>query len=382
MARMGRDRTKNRRFPLGWKLVNGTIYFAPTNAGDKAIVMRLVGKGSMRLGKTHEEAATAYAEKIVKARQQNADATPGTVAELCKRAREEYLPTVANKDTRKADERNIDQLQKIFGHRRYAKNVYDASRNPDFLRSLDIQRHLDLAKRPTDDGQPARPVAANREVITWRKVFRDARIRWGLSEYNPCEGVVMNPEYARDVLPPKESSEKAYNLAPVWLQCMIDLSRYYGRRRGEQLKLMIHDEKEDGLHFRRGKTRGGAPAKEIIFKWDPELRAIVDRLKAWRLQRMKPGVTTMALIVNERGSAVTVSGYNSAWKRLVIKAGVKGEFNFHDYRAERATTLTLDKATEVLAHEDPGTTKKVYRRGPIVIDLNSEKSPKISENGV
>jgi integrase len=377
MARMGRDRTKNRRFPLGWKLVNGIIYFVPTNAGDKAIVMRLTGKGSMRLGKTHDDAATVYAG-IVKARQHVADATPGTVSELCQRAREEYLPRLTNKDTREGEERHVEALDRLFGSRRYAKNVYDASRVPEYLKALDIQRHLDLATKPDEDGK-TRAVSANREVRTWRKVFRDARIRWGLTEYNPCEGVVMNAEHARDILPQEDSLQKAYKLAPVWLQCMIDISRFYGRRRGEQLKLMVSDVQDDGLHFRRGKTRGGAAAKEIIFKWDPELRAIVDRLLAWRKLKMKPAVSSMALIVNQRGSAVTITGYNSAWKRLVKKAEIKGEFNFHDLRALRATTLTLERATEVLAHDDPGTTKKVYRRGPIVLDMNSENRPKNSE---
>lgn len=386
MPRMGRDRTKHRRYPLGWKLVNGTIYFVPTNAGDKDIVKRLTGKElspkgsiSMRLGKTHDEASATYAEKIVASRKKEDAAIPGTVRELCQLARERMLPTILNKDTNDQVARNIDALEALFGARRYAKNVYDASRDPTYLRALDIQKHLDSSNVPDEDGN-TRHVAANREVKSWRQIFRDARIRWGLTEYNPCEGVVLNPEYARDVLPDADGLKKAYDGAPVFLQCMMDISRHYGRRRGEQLKLMMSDIKPDGLHFRRGKTRSGAPAKEIIIKWDPRLREIVERLEAWRSMKRKKNVSTMQLIVNQRGGPLTVTGYNSAWKRLVKKVGVKGDFTFHDIRALRATTLSQEKAVEVMAHEDPGTTNRIYRRGARVIDLNSENPPKLEEN--
>jgi integrase len=39
-------------------------------------------------------------------------------------------------------------------------------------------------------------------------------------------------------------------------------------------------------------------------------------------------------------------------------------FTFHDLRAKSASDDNLEGATERLAHEDPRTTQKVYRRKP------------------
>lgn len=64
----------------------------------------------------------------------------------------------------------------------------------------------------------------------------------------------------------------------------------------------------------------------------------------------------------------------SNWHRLMTKAttpGEKGEppvlaerFTFHDLRAKSASDDELEAATERLAHDDPRTTQKVYRRKP------------------
>ena len=70
----------------------------------------------------------------------------------------------------------------------------------------------------------------------------------------------------------------------------------------------------------------------------------------------------------------TSDGFRSNWHRLMTKAttpGDKGQpaalterFTFHNLRAKSASDDALEVATERLAHDDPRTTQKVYRRKP------------------
>jgi integrase len=77
---------------------------------------------------------------------------------------------------------------------------------------------------------------------------------------------------------------------------------------------------------------------------------------------------------NLEGKPFTSDGFRSNWHRLmtkITKPGDKGEppalaerFTLHDLRAKSASDDELGIATERLAHDDPRTTQKVYRRKP------------------
>jgi site-specific recombinase XerD len=370
MPRVGRNRTKNKRLPVGWKLVRGVFHFVPTNAGDLAIVQRLnPGKKSMRLGASHNEAAEAYAKLIVAAREKRDCAEEGTVGELVQRAREEILPTIRHALTRKERERHLDALEQLAKGMRYAGTVYDADRAPPgtVLRAFHIQRHLHACAHPAEGVKP-RPIAANREVATWRMVFQWARAPWGLTEYNPCDGLKMNEEAPRTALPSDDRLRRVYRRVDPPIRFLIAMIRRYGRRRVELLRLQLSSVRDDGLHLVRGKR-----PKPIIIKWDPYLRRIVDRALAWRAKvEGRAKVKSTLLLLNRKGKPLSETAFRSAWRRGCERAGVHGEFTFHDIRALRAVTLDEKSAIEVLAHEDGGrTTRQVYRsRAPHVIDMN------------
>lgn len=372
MQRVGRDRTKNKRMPKGWApAASGTIYFRPTNAIDKEIVRRITGGPlSLKLGESQDEAATTFAVRIVAARAKGAAAAPGTVAEICAKAREKYLPTIANLDTRAWRSRHVDELEATFGTRRYARNVYDATKAPagTYLLAMEVQAHIDKHAL-------ARPVAVNRAVKTWEILFADARRRWGLTEYNPCAGLSFNPEAPRDVLPEDVAIRKVYRRLDPPGRFMVAMIRYYGRRRGELLKLSLSSEQDDGLHLVRGKARSGRPGKALVIRWDPWLRRKWTRLMRWRAAVKRDGAlqTTMA-ILNRKGKPYTKTGFASAWRRAQIRAGVRGTFTFHDIRATNASAAdTVEEAQNMLAHDDRATTVGIYRRGPHVIDLDRAK---------
>jgi hypothetical protein len=365
MLRVGRNREIHKRMPKGWApSASGVIYFRPTNAGDKAIVKTITGGPlSLRLGATHDEAAEAFARLIVAARQRETQFVAGTVGELVDRARRELVPRIKSDKTKTERTRHIDALEKLFGAKRFARSVYEATKAAPgtFLVAMDIQRHLDACA-------DSRPVAANREVKTWEIVFADARRRWGLTEYNPCAGLSLNPEAPRDVLPVDALIfGKVYRELDPPMRFMVAMIRFYGRRKGECLGLTLSSAQDDGLHLQRGKRR-----KELVIRWDGRLDRMWGRLMRWRAAKTRGGKlqTTMA-IVNRRGRRFTVTGFNSAWRRAMKAAGIKGAFTFHDIRATRASTLSQQQAVEVLAHDDPRTTAGVYRRGPHIIDLRA-----------
>jgi site-specific recombinase XerD len=393
VVRRGRKREKNRRFPLGWKLVDGVIYFVASNAGDRAIVQALTGgKNSIRLGRTHEEASEAHYRLIVSRRKERDEAEPGTVRALCVLARQEkeFLSEIKVKKTRVERTRHIRELEKLFGDKRIARSPNEAGHDTAgvFLRAMHVQMHVTASK-------PTRPVAVNREVRTWELLFQWARGK-GLTEYNPARDLILPEEKPRQVLPLDEDFFKVYSLLDPPARFMADLIRFYGRRKAEILGLKMSDVSERGIVFRRSKD---AKSREIFIEWDQRLRSMFDRLMRWReevirptkplrrdnraqafaiahptwkwrLKRKTPRKASDALILNRRGGAYTETGFNSAWKRAMKEANLAGVFTFHDLRKACAQELERGQAQTVLAHDDPRTTNRIYRPAPVVINMN------------
>jgi hypothetical protein len=375
MARVGRNRERNKRMPKGWApAASGVIYFRPTNASDVAIVQSITGgPKSIRLGATHDEAAETYARIIVAARDARGKALSGTVSEIVSRARLEIGPTITTKKTLKERERHWDELERLFGARRYARTVYDAGRATDgtYLRAMDVQRYI-------DDGRKTRPVAVNRAVDSWKLAFTWARTRWGLTEYDPTAGVMKNPEFARDVSPTDKmifGRGGPYRRLTVPGRIVVAMYRYYGRRKGETVKLTLASEQKDGLHMVRGKARNGKSAKKIVLVWDPLLRRLWAMALRWRSRYKREGkVATTALLLNQRGRPYKEGTFNCDWRRAMEDSPMRGTFTVHDIRATRASTLpTLEDAQRVLAQDQQRTTM-LYRRGPHVIDMNISRN--------
>jgi hypothetical protein len=194
MLRVGRNRKKYQRMPKGWApAASGIIYFRPTNKADKESVRALTGgKLCLRLGTEDEAHANPLWQRVVAARVKMTDAKPGFVSEIIDRARRSYLPRIQNAETRAWRSRHIDEIEKLWGAFRYARTANDAKAGA--LLAMDVQRHV-------DECAETRPVAVNRLVQTGEQVWKDARRRWGLTEYNPFHGIQTNPEAPRDVLP-------------------------------------------------------------------------------------------------------------------------------------------------------------------------------------
>jgi integrase len=218
-------------------------------------------------------------------------------------------------------------------------------------------------------------VQANREKSCLSAVFT-AALRWHVVETNPCRLVPKLREAERDRYVTDAEFTAVYRLASPMMQCAMDLATMTGQREGDLLKLTRSQLTDDGIAFTIGKSKRRHPrhgkvvetAKRIIVEWSPELRAVVDRLK-----KLGPQIRP-TLLCNLEGKPFTSDGFRSNWHRLMTKATTPGDkdepaamserFTFHDLRAKSASDDELDAATERLAHDDPRTTQKVYRRKP------------------
>ncbi len=218
-------------------------------------------------------------------------------------------------------------------------------------------------------------VQANREKSCLSAVFT-AALKWHIVETNPCRLVPKLREAERDRYVTDAEFTAVYKLASPMMQCAMDLATMTGQREGDLLKLTRSQLTDDGVVFSIGKSKRRHPrhgqivetSKRVILEWSPELRVVIERLK-----KLGPQIRP-TLLCNLEGKPFTSDGFRSNWHRLMTKAtapGGKGEppvlaerFTFHDLRAKSASDDELEVATERLAHDDPRTTQKVYRRKP------------------
>lgn len=331
---MGRRRKHRLDLPARVYFRHGAYYF--------------VGRSGewIRLGTDVKKALRRYTDLI---------AAPGLgrMGEIMDRYLREVVPKKAPR-TRANNEREIEPLRAVFGHM-----------EPDEITPQDIYAYMDhrrrRVKRRKPDGTieeievPA-PIAANREVALLSSIFSHA-IRWGLASDNPCRLVVRNTETPRRRYVEEHEYRAVYAIAPPIIQCAMDIARLTGLRLGDILRLNERDNiREDGLYVETGKT-----GKRLLFEWTEELRAVIDRARALRGK-----VRGLTIIATQTGQTYTLTGFEAIWQRVMKRAVSSGaiaeRFRFHDLRA-----LAADRAeqpSELLGHDDPRVTNRIYRRGP------------------
>ena len=151
-------------------------------------------------------------------------------------------------------------------------------------------------------------------------------MRWGWCDHNPCRGVRRHAEKPRDrYITDDELSRLRKAAGPQW-QCIIDMAYATALRRGDLMTLRLADIGPEGLSVVQQKTKA-----KLLYTMTPELRALLDRVR--RLHRR---VGTLLLFATRTGQAYSESGWESSWRRIREKAGVK-DIHFHDIR-HRAIT--------------------------------------------
>ena len=182
------------------------------------------------------------------------------------------------------------------------------------------------------------PVAANRQIAVLKSAWN-----WVLERYevpdNPCLGVRLNRESARDRYIKDEELKGAMELAPPPIQQMMELAYLLRARLSEVLNLTVDDVSDTHVTLRRLKGSEG------------ELCALSDRLRA--------------AVSDVRGGRhicyqYSESGFRSAWRRLqanMKKAGIE-PFPFHDLKSKGVS----DHETNHSGHRSPSMRKTYVRK--------------------
>ncbi|MHB1513916.1 MAG: tyrosine-type recombinase/integrase, partial [Acidiferrobacter sp.] len=129
--------------------------------------------------------------------------------------------------------------------------------------------------------------------------------------------------------------------------------------RKDLIGLRWADWKEDGLHVKTRKT-----GRYLLFARSQALVETLDQAK--KLSSAIFG--NMPILPCQGGGPFTPSGFKSNWQRLMRKAAAQGteRFHFHDLRAVAASRHATPQ--ELLGHDDPRTTNRIYRRGPRLVE--------------
>ena len=278
------------------------------------------------LGRDYQKALAAYGAFVDT---QRLDSTLGAVIDRYER---DVLPTKAQR-TREQYSAALHLLRGVFG-----------ACAPGDITPAHIYGYLD--RRPR--------VAGNREKAVLSNVYTFA-VRLGIVHINPCKQVRRNPEPARDRFVSQAEIDQVRGLASPVQRVAMDLAVTTGLRLGDLIGLRWGDWKEDGLHVRTGKT-----GRYLLFAPTPDLAEILEAARA-----LTPTVFgNTPVLPTQDGTRYSASGFKSSWQRLMRRAAAAGieRFHFHDLRAVAASRH--DAPQELLGHDDPRTTNRVYRRGP------------------
>lgn len=375
MLRVGRPRSSNKDLPLGVYPVKGRYYVRPVNEEMRRVFeAKFPGRKSAALGADKAKMRQEWVKLFVTELPPD-DAAHGTVAQIIERYQREVLPAFEPKQRREA-ERHCRNLKEAFGARKYARSEAEAGTGA-FLRTMDVQRHLDAAE--------GRRVAANREIKTFSRMFRLARTRWGYTEYNPCLQVEYNPEPPRSAYQTDDAFMAVYTKASPVLQCMMDLAQMHGARRGMLMKATLACITDDGLLLPLNKRKRTEIQRYQLIEWNDDLRAVIDRVLELRKhvrggQKDIVDAATAPLFLTKRGKAFGETAFNTMWRRARKRAGVASHaFHFHDIKAKAVSDSpdVIDGMNRG-GHLDIKTTRRVYQRKPIrVIPL-----PRVSKKAV
>lgn len=122
--------------------------------------------------------------------------------------------------------------------------------------------------------------------------------------------------------------DKRTRSGPV-ICALIDMAYLTGQRIGDLLALEWSALGRDGILFEPAKTEESTGVR-VLIEWTPRLRALVDRIKAFKKRNIRVVFTT------QEGQPYTYYGASTAWKRAVARSGVTG-VTFHDLRAKAIT---------------------------------------------
>jgi integrase len=294
---MGRPRKYRRDLPERVYFKHGAYHYVYPN-----------GKWE-KLGNDYAQAMVAWSSKL--------DVTPQattTVGDLLNRYLLEIVPAKAER-TQKDNRQEIRFLRAFFGAMEI--KAVEPKHVVEYVRVREAKTR------------------ANREVALLSHAFNKARL-WGIATSNPCsvEGI-RNRETARERYVTDEEINQFKKEAPEWLKVYIDLKLLLGLRKGDMLKLEWGMLTETSLLVSTRKT-----GKRLNILRTSELDEVLRRLKT----------SSGNFFQTISGTEYTSAGFDSTWKRTMVKYVSSGGLRFHehDLRGKVATDMGDAQAAKAL----------------------------------
>ncbi|MNX66628.1 Phage integrase family protein [compost metagenome] len=360
---MPRPRTVNRKIPdlpRGMRKVDGIWYWRGTDGLTKEIEVKLRAAGIKVSCGTTPVQARLWWEKHVSPALVAAvpdDDVVGTVEEIIRKYEADELSTIKRDKTKEEYEGRIRRLREDLRTKRYPKTELQALL-PGYLSAVTITQHL-------HDNRD-RASSANKDIQLLSRMFRLARVRWGLTTFNPCEGIEYLPESPRDQYVSDQRYGQIYEAASPVLQCMLEISTQTGARAGMIFDIRIGDFNEHGIELRVTKKRNEKGHVTKTYAMTPDLWRALTRALELR-KKNRGGAASLpsdSLFITKQGNPYGKEAFKSLWRVVRTKLGLAArEITFHDMRAKAASDADSDVAAqELLHHEDVKVTKRVYRR--------------------
>lgn len=350
-------RATKQPMPKGMRQVSGRWYWRPTDELARRAAEKLSpGRSNLFAGATDTEARKWWATTVLplldelSAPSPTEDRVESIIDAYLAHSRFHELKERTRDDYRK----NLLKLRAKFGSMKFARSEAEAATGA-FLRRMHIAQHLDDATAK---------VMANRQVSALSSAFSVA-IRAGRTEYNPCSEVSKNRERPRRRLIDHHDYAKLKHVAQPVIRLMMLMAKLTGMRQGD-LRTLRWDEIRNGeIHKLLEKTESTSGVS-LRIRVTPAVAAVLRAAKELR------GTLRQSEYVfhNRQGEAYTLYGFQSMWRRTLLKSGVV-DVHFHDLKARAVTDKERKETgsgTDLAGHTDPRTTRRIYRRGAVKVD--------------
>ncbi len=240
---------------------------------------------------------------------------------LGKRTQEDYLSYIE-----RICQRPIPDTKLVFG---------DAALSDISMRT--IRDYLDKYRSPADE---LAPIAANRHIQMLKAAWNWARQYYDQVPANPCEGVLLNKQTARDRYVSREEFTNFKATTKGYIPIFMELAYLCRARWSEIAALKIADIRSEGLRLARGKGSKGE-----ITAWTPRLSAAVAAAQAFNAKAPSP-IAGAYLIHDKRGLPINQDSFQTAWGRAMRKWVAEGNerFTFHDLKAAGYTDQKIQDA--------------------------------------
>ena len=210
------------------------------------------------------------------------------------------------------------------------------------------------------------PVQANRDLSVLSNVMQLC-VRAGVVERNLVREVEKNRERARERYVTDAELAAFLTHCNRKLAAWVGLKMLTGLRQGQMRELRVADWRDGALWG--PKAKGG---RTLAFSGEGLADAVADVLRTHHGDRFR----SVYLFCTRGGTQYTADGFRAIWQRAMRKHVESGweRFTEHDLRAKVASdSETLDLAQARMGHQTPNTTSRVYRRGPLVVEVLSRK---------